>query len=152
MGHKIHLPLAEQHGGCRVHRGSNLLLHKAANNQLSLWKKSYSGKGNRLEPLQKKELETVACGDGVCAAGNRFLRPLDLCPQAPKGRPSLISSKCSCSVVSDSFATPWTPGSSVHGISQARTLDWVAISLSRGFSRLRDRTWVSHVAGRFFTI
>ena len=29
------------------------------------------------------------------------------------------------------FATPWTPGSSVHGIFQARVLEWVAISFSR---------------------
>ena len=34
-------------------------------------------------------------------------------------------------------------GPSVHGISQARILEWVAISLSRGSSRLRDRTCVS---------
>ena len=32
------------------------------------------------------------------------------------------------------------PGSSVHGILQARTLEWVAISCSRGSSRPRDRT------------
>ena len=32
------------------------------------------------------------------------------------------------------------PGSSVHGILQARILEWVAISLSRGYSRPRDRT------------
>jgi len=35
------------------------------------------------------------------------------------------------------LATPWTvahPGSSVHGISQARILEWVAISFSRGSS------------------
>ena len=37
------------------------------------------------------------------------------------------------------------PGSPVHGISQARILEWVAISLSRGSSRLRDRTHVSHI-------
>ena len=36
-----------------------------------------------------------------------------------------------------------TPGSSVHGISQARILEWVAISFSRGSSRPRDWTWVS---------
>ena len=30
------------------------------------------------------------------------------------------------------------PGSSVHGILQARILEWVAIPFSRGFSRLRD--------------
>ena len=34
----------------------------------------------------------------------------------------------SYSVVSDSFVTPWTVGSSVHGIFQARILGWVAIS------------------------
>ena len=43
------------------------------------------------------------------------------------------------------------PGSSVHGILQARTLEWVAISFSRGSSQPRDRTQVSCVAGRFFT-
>ena len=37
------------------------------------------------------------------------------------------------------------PGSSVHGISQARILEWVAISFSRGSSRPRDRTCVSWV-------
>ena len=40
------------------------------------------------------------------------------------------------------------PGSSVHGILQARILEWVAISFSRGSSRPRDRTPVSHTAGR----
>ena len=44
------------------------------------------------------------------------------------------------------------PGSSVHGIFQARVLEWVAISFSTGSSRLRDRTWVSHIAGRHFTV
>ena len=44
------------------------------------------------------------------------------------------------------------PGSSVHGILQARILEWVAISLSRGSSQPRERIWISHIAGRFFTI
>ena len=44
------------------------------------------------------------------------------------------------------------PGSSVHGILQARILDWVAIPFSRGSFWLRDRTYVSCIAGRFFTI
>ena len=35
------------------------------------------------------------------------------------------------------------PGASVHGIFQARILEWVAISSSRGSSRPRDQTWVS---------
>ena len=44
------------------------------------------------------------------------------------------------------------PGSSVHGILQARILKWVAISYSRGSSQPRDETRVSRIAGRFFTI
>ena len=44
------------------------------------------------------------------------------------------------------------PGSSVHGIFQARVLEWVAISFSRGSSRPRDRTQVSRIVGRRFTI
>ena len=43
------------------------------------------------------------------------------------------------------------PGSSVHGISQARILEWVAISFSRDSSWPRDGRWVSCMAGKFFT-
>ena len=50
------------------------------------------------------------------------------------------------------LATPWRslPGSSVHGILQARMLEWVAVSFSRGSFPPRNRTWVSCIAGRFF--
>ena len=44
------------------------------------------------------------------------------------------------------------PGSSVHGIFQARVLECVAISFSRGYSRPRDRTLVSRIVGRRFTV
>ena len=44
------------------------------------------------------------------------------------------------------------PGSSVHGILQARILEWVAILFSRGSSRPRYKTQVSHISGRFFTV
>ena len=44
------------------------------------------------------------------------------------------------------------PGSSLHGILQARILEWVAIPFSRGSSWPRDPTQVSHISGRFFTI
>ena len=37
------------------------------------------------------------------------------------------------------------PGSSVHGILQARLLGWVAVPFSRRSSRPRDQTWVSHI-------
>ena len=55
------------------------------------------------------------------------------------------------------FVTPWTIAHQtllVHGIFQARILEWVAISFSRGSSRSRDQTCISCIsciAGRFFT-
>ena len=39
----------------------------------------------------------------------------------------------------------------VHGILQARILEWVAFPFSRGSSQPRDQTQVSWIAGRFFT-
>ena len=42
--------------------------------------------------------------------------------------------------------------SSVHRILQVRMLEWVASPFSRGSSWPRDQTWVSLIAGRFFTI
>ena len=39
----------------------------------------------------------------------------------------------------------------IHGILQARILEWVAFPFSRGSSQPRDQIQVSHIAGRFFT-
>ena len=62
--------------------------------------------------------------------------------------------KWSRSVMSDSLwpvnCSP--PSSSVHGFLQARILEWVAISFSRGSSWPRDRTQVSYIAGRCFNL
>ena len=44
------------------------------------------------------------------------------------------------------------PGSSVHGILQARILEWVAIPFSRGSSQPRNWSQVSFIAGRFFIV
>ena len=62
--------------------------------------------------------------------------------------------KWSRSVISDSFwPYDWSlPVSSVHGILQARILEWVAFSFSRGSSRSRDWTQVSCIAVGVFTI
>ena len=57
----------------------------------------------------------------------------------------------SCLTVHDPMDCSWA-GSSVHGISQARILEWVAISSSRGSSQPRDRIWVFCVTGKLFTI
>ena len=57
--------------------------------------------------------------------------------------------------MSNSLVTPGTiyslPGSSVHGILQARVLEWVAISFSRGSSQPRDQTHVS-CTGRWILV
>ena len=62
------------------------------------------------------------------------------------------------SEVSQSYPTLCDPmdcsllGSSIHGIFQARILEWAAISFSRRTSPPRDQTRVSHIVGRRFTI
>ena len=60
--------------------------------------------------------------------------------------------KWSHSVVSDYWWPHSLPGSSIHGIFQARVLEWAAISFSRVSSWPRDWTWVSYIAGRRLTI
>ena len=57
--------------------------------------------------------------------------------------PTLLTDPLDCS----------PPGSSIHGILQARILEWVAIPVSWGSSQPRDRTQVSYVCitGQFFT-
>ena len=62
---------------------------------------------------------------------------------------SEVKVKWSRSVVSDSLRPV---GSSVRGIFQAIVLEWIAISLSRGSSQPRDRTRVSHIVDRRFTV
>ena len=60
--------------------------------------------------------------------------------------------------VAQSCLTLWDPvycnllGFSIHGILQARILEWIAIAFSRGSSRPRDRTRVSHIGGRRFNL
>ena len=56
--------------------------------------------------------------------------------------------------MSDSLAIPWTVAHQARlsmGFSQARMLEWVAISFSRGSSLPGDQTCISGVEGRFFT-
>ena len=60
----------------------------------------------------------------------------------------LFIMKVSHSFVSDSLRPM---DYTVHGILQARILEWVAFPFSRGSSQARDQTQVSHIAGGFFT-
>ena len=61
--------------------------------------------------------------------------------------------KCVSHPVVPNSAIPWVavPCSSVHGVFQARILEWFAISFSKGSCQARNRTWVSCTASRFFT-
>ena len=74
-----------------------------------------------------------------------------------RGNAYVLSAPISVSVCAQSCPTLCNPidcslpGPSVHGLFQARILEWVVISYSRGSSRPRDRTQVSCLAGRFFT-
>ena len=54
----------------------------------------------------------------------------------------------SCSVM---FDTLQPMDFTVHGILQARILEWVALPFSRRSSQPRDQTQVSYTAGEFFT-
>ena len=80
--------------------------------------------------------------------------------QSPLGRLSPVSwlSLKVKVLVAQSCPTLWDtmgcspPGSSVHGILQARILGWVAMSSSRGSSWPRNQTQVSRIIGGFFTI
>ena len=73
---------------------------------------------------------------------------------------SVCVSVCVCVCVCVTHACPALhhlmdcspPGSSLHGILQARILECVAIPFSRGSSQLRDWTLISCIAGGFFTI
>ena len=67
---------------------------------------------------------------------------------------SILTAMCLVTQSCLTFSNPMDcspPGSSVHGISQARIQEWVDFSSSRRFSQPRDRTQVSRIAGRFST-
>ena len=66
-------------------------------------------------------------------------------PNSPEWKKSEVAQSCQtlCNPMDCSLS-----GSSVYGIFQARVLEWIAISFSRGSSRPRNRTQVSCIAGR----
>ena len=121
--------------------------------------------GGRWLPRQKRECEVASAGvSAPCVymlktdrnLGRLFPRvyPRDqgkhiLERSERKGKESEVVQSCPtlCDPIDCSLS-----GSSVHGIFQARMLEWIAISFSRGSSRSRNRTRVSCIAGRCFTI
>ena len=79
-------------------------------------------------------MEEIGCPVGVCVC-------VCVCVWVTQSCPTL------CDPMDHS-----PPGSSVLGILQARILEWVAMSFSRGSSQPRDWSWALHIAGRLFTI
>ena len=76
--------------------------------------------------------------------------PMQLCSLSLKSESESEVAQ-SCPTVCDPMdCSP--PGSSVHGIFQARVLEWIAISFSRGSSQPRDKTRISRTAGGCFTV
>ena len=70
------------------------------------------------------------------------------CSQNISGDKPILQVKVKCPLL---CLTPCNPMDyTVHGILQARTLEWVAFPFSRGFSQPREWTQVFHIAGRFF--
>ena len=98
--------------------------------------------------------------DKYCTQGRIVLPKMTMVPLLRKHRirlPQWCSrrekKKWKCDLLSHAqpFVIPWTitpPVSSVHGILQARILEWVAIPFSKGSSCPRDQTQASHIAGR----
>ena len=72
-----------------------------------------------------------------------------LCLSCENGVKVLVS--YTCPTLSDPMDCS-LPGSSAHGILQARILEWVAIPFSKKSSKPRDQTQVSCISGSFFTI
>ena len=80
-------------------------------------------------------------GVDICVQSQRFLHHTLWVSEVAQSCPTLCD-PMDCSL----------PGFSVHGILQARILEWVTISFSRGSSRPRDRTRISHIGGRCFNL
>ena len=139
---------------------------------------SFRGKKTMQKGLKRKSFQwLVKLEEWLHYALSKQLRPFTLCPKtvfftstkpstihisSPNGHGSpylrlfSLTSEVKWSEVAQSCPTLCDPmdyslpGSSVPGIFQARVLEGLAISFSRGSSPPRDRTWVSHIVGRHF--
>ena len=116
-------------------------------NQKKIYTKRFQGKGKEEDKTVDQELAEKHCYKTNRKEAQHF--------------PWTFTEVCvcvcvceNCLVGSDSLRPHdyRSPGSSVHGILQARKLEWVAIPIPRGSSQSRDRTGVSRIAGRFFTV
>ena len=126
----------------------SFLLTLNGNNNTS-WLDSFGGNGGRMGIIQMNSWHKSPSWPGVT-------RPK--CPNRSlhvSWEKWLFFSQCMCAQLCLTLCDPMDckpPGSSIHGIFQARILGWIATSCSRGSSWPRDFwTQVSWIAGRFFT-
>ena len=92
------------------------------------------------------KLETVLLREVSTISDNQSDIPSTFYTKSSRFMPCHVPCAQLCPILCD----PWTL-SSVHGLFQARILEWFAISFSRGSSPSSDQTPVSCIAGRFFT-
>ena len=83
--------------------------------------------------------------DMVCKLYSRLVEG----PSLTDLRPWKLKVIESCLTLWPVLSVACPSNSSAHGILQARILEWVAIPFSRGSSRLKDRSGISHIVGRF---
>ena len=126
--------------------GSSLYFLTLLNYKLALAKSIANDWTTRAFAIVFAETEPCAvagvnsgCSEAFCAAGNLL------------GQSEVKVKSLSCVQLVSSPTDCSQPGSSVHGIFQARILEWVAISFSRS-SWPRDWIWVSRIVGIRFTI
>ena len=76
------------------------------------------------------------------------------CASVSSAMSSIHLAMCALSVIPTLYNSMdcSSPGSFVHGILQARILEWIAVPFSKGSSPPRDQTQLSCLAGRFFSI
>ena len=116
---------------------------------LTPWKKSYDQPRQHIKKQRhyffNKAPSSQGCG---FSSSHVWMRELDY-KESWKWKESEVTQSCPtlCDPTESSLS-----GSSIHGIFQARVLEWIAIAFSRGSSWPRDWTPVSRIAGRRFTI
>ena len=123
----------------------------ATHSSVLAWRIPWTGSLVGYSPQGCKEQDTTEVTQHTCMF---FLAKFCSCKTTLSAKPKV----CTCCYLVTKLCSTFyhstdctLSGSSVHGISQARILEWVAISYSRESSQPRDRTCISCLAARFYT-
>ena len=116
-----------------------------------VWPSSLFGKRPVLPHRQLPGMPSPPCPLAFLGVWMRHITALDVTILWRQDFQGLVLVTQSCLILYSSMDFSLS-GSSVLGISQARILEWVAISFYRESFPPKDQIWVSCIAGRFFTI